>query len=778
MLEGIRRVLGLSQPGTKLRRTDLKLAPSSGVAKFRATVTHPAFVPTLLCALLLIAVTSATIWWSRSKIPVAVGRVMDTTRAVRVEFKVKNEEGTQRDRDDRRARSPRLYNADEALFTALEQSLLTLPTAVASTATLADVAPEIRDSFGLTEEQLAAVRAEVTAGEASELWRNRVGRVMRRLEREPFLSSEEYQRVLQSSTDRMELHRGPSADNVLKDSAINIDGELFKEKVRSIVESAGFTGPRFDAVVQRLTRGAKPTFVYDEEATRKRGDEEAAKARDQIITYRPGDVIFERGKTLTRGAYDTARREDTEFRRQMPTAAVLLQHAGIVGLMGVVTLALLGYLRLYYPRILRSPARFGAVAAIVGLTSFISCWLGVNWPGWVWVVAVGPVLFSAMVLVVAYDPRVALVLGMAQTVVIGVALELPVGYFAVVITGIAVAGWRLREIRTRNDVIAAAVLVAVAAGVATLIIGLLERQLGGPSGEQVLFEVIGDAVLAGVGGFAAGALLLVCLPAVERVFDVVTGMTLSEWRDPRRPLLRELQQRAPGTFNHSHTVGTLAESAAEAIGADGLHLYVGALYHDIGKMIKPEYFVENQAGGFNRHTRLSPAMSLLVIVGHVKDGLELAREHNVPRSLHHYIESHHGTTLVQYFYDAAKKQAEGDSSEQPEEVEYRYPGPRPRTKEAAILMIADAVESATRAMAEPTPARIAALVHSLANKRLMDGQFDECALTLRELAVIEDAIIKGLCAIYHGRIAYPTEATGDLNDTIQRQAKQTAERMG
>jgi hypothetical protein len=221
-------------------------------------------------------------------------------------------------------------------------------------------------------------------------------------------------------------------------------------------------------------------------------------------------------------------------------------------------------------------------------------------------------------------------------------------------------------------------------------------------------------------------------------------------------LLRELQSRAPGTFNHSHTVATLAEAAADAIGADSLHLYVGALYHDVGKMNKPEYFVENQSGGRSKHTKLSPAMSLLVIVGHVKDGVELAREYGLPRSLQRYIETHHGTTLVEYFYDQAKRRAEehGDT-DGPQEIEYRYPGPKPRRKEQAVLMICDAVESATRAMAEPTPSRIGALVHQLAHKRLMDGQFDECNLTLGELRKIEGAVTKSLCAIYHGRIAYP-----------------------
>jgi putative nucleotidyltransferase with HDIG domain len=226
-------------------------------------------------------------------------------------------------------------------------------------------------------------------------------------------------------------------------------------------------------------------------------------------------------------------------------------------------------------------------------------------------------------------------------------------------------------------------------------------------------------------------------------------------RDPRRPLLQQLQQRAPGTYNHSLQVAHIAEAAADAIGADSLLIYVGALYHDIGKMNKPMYFVENQQPGDNLHDKLSPAMSLLVIIGHVKDGVELAREYKLPRSIIHFIESHHGTTLVEYFYHAERQKAEDEGREAVDEIEFRYPGPKPRTREAAIVMMSDCVESATRALADPKPANIENLVRELARKRLMDGQFDVCNLTFRELDAIQTAIIARVTAIYHGRIAYP-----------------------
>jgi putative nucleotidyltransferase with HDIG domain len=281
---------------------------------------------------------------------------------------------------------------------------------------------------------------------------------------------------------------------------------------------------------------------------------------------------------------------------------------------------------------------------------------------------------------------------------------------------------------------------------------------GAANGESIV-PMLGDALVSVVTAFFVGFLVIGLLSTIERTFSVTTGLTLGELRDPKQPLLRELQRRAPGTWNHSLQVANIAEAAAESIGADGLLTYVGALYHDIGKVNKPEYFVENQTG-INRHERLSPAMSLLVIVGHVKDGMELAAEYRLPRSVRHFIESHHGTTLMEYFFHAAQRKAGDDELN---EADFRYPGPKPCTREAAVMMLCDCVESASRTLSEPTPARIEQLVRDLSHKRLVDGQFDDSPLTLRELRSVEDSVIKSLNAIYHGRISYPS-ARSDQRD--------------
>jgi putative nucleotidyltransferase with HDIG domain len=276
----------------------------------------------------------------------------------------------------------------------------------------------------------------------------------------------------------------------------------------------------------------------------------------------------------------------------------------------------------------------------------------------------------------------------------------------------------------------------------------LMQQLMFEGGRQGVFTIIASLLMTGL------------LPVVERIFSVQTDLSLLELGDASHPLLRQLAQRAPGTYNHSINVAALAETAADSIGAHGLLTRVGAYFHDIGKMFKPNYFVENQSQGNNRHDTLQPAMSTLVIIAHVKDGADLARAHNLPKPIIDFIEQHHGTTLVEYFFrQATKKSEESPYGEEVSDLDFRYPGPKPQTVEAAVLMLSDAVESASRTLVEPTPGRLQNLVDDIAMKRLLDGQFDECGITLCQLDQVKLSLVKSLTAIYHGRIKYPGQQT-------------------
>jgi len=251
---------------------------------------------------------------------------------------------------------------------------------------------------------------------------------------------------------------------------------------------------------------------------------------------------------------------------------------------------------------------------------------------------------------------------------------------------------------------------------------------------------------------------LFLLPVVEPLVGVCSDLTLLELSDLNHPLLQRMALEAQGTYHHSQVVGQLSEHAAQAIDANSLLTRVGALFHDIGKMEKPEYYVENQHLENNKHDELSPSMSALVIGAHVKEGIELARKWRLPQAVIDFIPEHHGTMVMEYFYHKALS---GDGNAPVKVDDFRYPGPKPQSRETAILMLADAVEAATRSLAKPTPSRIREITKQVMDKRMLSGELDESGLTLSDLARIRDAFIPLLTGIHHSRIVYPGQRDRD-----------------
>ncbi len=368
-----------------------------------------------------------------------------------------------------------------------------------------------------------------------------------------------------------------------------------------------------------------------------------------------------------------------------------------------------------------------------------------------WYAALLPLTLTALLLTIAYNPQFALLMSFSLALATAVALGSDLSALLVTMGGTATAVLLLRNVRTRTRL----VQVAAGAGAACLVMSSATGLLAGQTWTLISFDAARQFAWASLAGF----LLSGALPVIERLLGIVTDVSLLELADGSHPLLQELIRRAPGTYTHSMTVATLAEPAAEAIGANPLLTRVGSFFHDVGKMLKPHYFVENQAGE-NRHDDLEPALSTLVIIGHVKDGVALAREYNLPRPVTDFIQQHHGTTLVEYFYHEAIRLGGERAAEDPAlEASFRYPGPKPQSREIGILMIADAVESTSRALAEPTPSSLRKLVHDLLMKRLLDGQFEESGLTLTELHLIEESLSKSLTALYHSRVKYPETRT-------------------
>ncbi len=273
-----------------------------------------------------------------------------------------------------------------------------------------------------------------------------------------------------------------------------------------------------------------------------------------------------------------------------------------------------------------------------------------------------------------------------------------------------------------------------------------------------------DTVIGAISGFTGGLLAGIIatgiLPLIELSFGFTTDIKLLELGNLDQPLLRELMVQAPGTYHHSVIISNMVEATAKAIQANPLLAKVSAYYHDIGKVRKPLYFIENQMGGENKHEKLAPSMSSLILTSHVKDGVELAREHKVGREIIDIIQQHHGTNLISYFYHKAKERMLSKSGKVSDvkEEDFRYPGPKPQTKEAGLVMLADMVEAASRSLVDPTPARIQGMVQKIINKVFSDGQLDQCELTLKDLHEIAKGFNKTLSGIFHQRIEYPEMA--------------------
>lgn len=270
---------------------------------------------------------------------------------------------------------------------------------------------------------------------------------------------------------------------------------------------------------------------------------------------------------------------------------------------------------------------------------------------------------------------------------------------------------------------------------------------------------------SGVNGVGSSVITIGCLPFFESFFGILTPLKLLELSNPNQPLLRELMLKAPGSYHHSLVVANLGEAAAEAVGADPLLTRVGAYYHDIGKIKRPYFFIDNQFGGKNPHDKISPTLSTLIVTSHVKDGLQMARQYRLHPKIASFIAEHHGTTLVRYFFSRAEELREkGKKHGLTREDDFRYDGPKPKSVESAIVMLADSVEAAVRSMKEPMPGHVEGTVHRILQERLHDGQLNESKLTLKELDTVARVFTHILMGVGHQRIEYPplssTEANG------------------
>ena len=455
------------------------------------------------------------------------------------------------------------------------------------------------------------------------------------------------------------------------------------------------------------------------------------------------------GQLLRPEQIDLLRLEYTAAMEQRPTARWSAARVAITGLIFAAFLLCGVHMRYRQRGPLASLTRLIVLLLLAIATVGLARWAADD----AWCAELVPVLLFGMTMAIVYRQELALLLAGVVAMIVAMAVGHGLREFLLLLGVTIAAVLSLGRIRSRSKLIHVGLFAGGVAVLLYVVMGMIEDQPLGLS----LWK---NALRNGLWALAAGFIMTGLLPFIENLFGVLTDLSLLELGDVAHPLLQELVRRAPSTYNHSVTVGSIAEAAAESINARGLLVRVGAYFHDIGKMLKPGYFVENQGPDDNRHETLVPAMSTLVIIAHIKDGADLARQHRLPQPIIDLIAQHHGTTRVEFFYDRATEQQQADpNGGEVDESAFRYPGPKPQTKEAAVLMLADAVESASRTLVDPTPARIESLVRELAENRLHGGQFDESGLTLRELRTIEKSMVMSLTSIYHGRIKYPEQRT-------------------
>jgi putative nucleotidyltransferase with HDIG domain len=505
--------------------------------------------------------------------------------------------------------------------------------------------------------------------------------------------------------------------------------------------------PQARNVVEVMTIMAlRPNLIYDAAAT----DEAIEEAVKQVLpvqrTIQQGQMIIREGDPVTQEHIDILKQLGVQR-----SASLGVTLGGVAMFVAMIFMLSIAYLRMYHRDILKQ----GRLMMLLGLIFVLIVAIAKG----IMVLQIGdrpeinalvgyliPVSAGSMLVAILLNPQVAYLFTFVAAVFVGMLSQgTPVPFVANAFVSGAVGVLWVSRLNQTGDLARSGLYIA---GVNTLTIITMSMLYTGMTGTMILTGVFFGIL----NGFLSAILTIGLLPYLETVFSVTSMVKLLELSNPNQELLRKLLVEAPGTYHHSIMVGNLAESAAERIGAHPLTVRVGAYYHDIGKLKRPYFFVENQLASDNPHEKIAPSLSALIITSHIKDGVEMAREKRLPPQIIDFIEQHHGDSLVKYFYSRAlEEDKEGNVNQET----FRYEGPKPQSKEVALVMLADSVEAAVRSLQDPTQGRIEGMVRRIIKERLNDGQLDECDLTFRDLNIIAESFSKVLTGVYHSRIEYP-----------------------
>ncbi|WP_010270270.1 HD family phosphohydrolase [Paenibacillus senegalensis] len=529
------------------------------------------------------------------------------------------------------------------------------------------------------------------------------------------------------------------------------DAQSARAKVTEMVNLSDLSKNTSRELAAEIARFAiSPNRFYDAMET----DQARVQARENTppVLFGRNDVLVYEGEMITEETYERLKnlrllKDDADFRPPFGLALLVLLFIGVI-----------------YMFIRQSGTQIKAnnMQLVMLLLIFLLNMVGMR------IVALGqnleypfigflaPVTMGIMLIVILLEAPLAYISAVLFSLMAGIILNLDQGqlldyrYLFVSLVVSFAAVFSLHKASQRITILKAGIIVTIMGCVSVVALVLLDT---GISMTEMTFALM----FAAAGGILSAVLVIGLMPFFEMAFGILSPLKLVELSNPNLPLLRKLLTEAPGTYHHSVMVGNLAESAAEAIGANGLLCRVGAYYHDMGKTKRPSYFIENQMNMDNPHDAIEPKLSKAIITAHPRDGVAMLKEYNIPKPILDIAEQHHGKTLLKYFYFKAVKQAEEAGEEPPEEQDYRYPGPKAQTKEAAIVGIADCVEAAVRSLRKPTIEQIDSMVRKIIKDRLDDGQFDECDLTTKDLETIAKALKETLMGIFHARIEYPED---------------------
>lgn len=768
------------------KRRPSRVIPLKPASSFWAAFTQPlanraVWLRVGMCALALTALVVCLEAW-RSPFPYRIGDFADHGIVARVDFRRTDWFKTDRVQSDAEAQTPHVFRNDPKPLTLLPAKLQANLREIADAN--GDVVPTTRVAFGLTQDsrggpanpkglppsdEFAALRHIVT--DKADAPGNRIDDIVAEftnliapLKNRGLADVNEFTLNKIRPDQSLAIVTGPGntgpgspVQQIVFPADVQLS-ELLKQ-----TGTLGKSWPQFPllnahrSLFERwLVAQAPVTLSYDGNATLKARHEARDKTPNVTLEYPRNTILVPSRQVIDDERLAVLKAEHDELASRLSTGRKVLRVVTVLAMLLILAVLIGLYLYHNEPRMITSPGRLFVYLTICVSTVVLGRLLSMD----PWRAELVPVTVTVMVLAIVYGHELAILTAVALALILTPSTIGTVGELVVLIAVSVTAVAPLGRIASRSRLVKVGFQTAAACFLISAGFDILSGEPAtGPWLDQNVF--MRSARAAGW-CLVAGYLVAGSLPFIEQAFGVVTNISLLEMSDISHPLLRELVRLAPGTYNHSIAVATIGETAAQRIGANGLLVRVGAYYHDVGKMLKPHYFIENVTeGSESRHQHLAPAMSTLIIIGHVKDGVDLAMQYNLPRPLVDFIEQHHGTTLVEYFYREATRLADRqpDYKANVEESSFRYPGPKPQTREAGVLMLSDAVESASRSLSDPTPKRIENLIHDITMNRLLDGQFDECALTLSEIHAIEESLAKSLIGIYHARIKYPEQRT-------------------